>query len=88
MDQSNSWEVNIFSASWGIACILWNLHVHYCIINILQGIGRQKLYLHCTDLPNLPNHIINYEIQILFIDNGSNRDIEIYIMVKTLFSMT
>jgi hypothetical protein len=84
MDQSNSCEVNIFSASWDIACVLWNLHVHYCIINILQEIGRHKLHLHRTDLPN---HIIGYEIQILFIDNGSNRDIEIYIMVKTLFSM-
>ena len=88
MDESNSWEVNIFLASQEIACNLWYQHVHYCVIEMetfCKRMGRHKLHLHHTGLPNLPNHIISYEIQILFIDNGSNRDTKICIMVKILF---
>ena len=31
MEHSPSWEVNRFSASWEIPCILWNLKFHYWI---------------------------------------------------------
>jgi len=48
MVQSPSWEANWFAASQEIARILWNLKVHYCLLNMnntnkfFQGISCLK----------------------------------------------
>jgi hypothetical protein len=62
MQQSSSWEANIFSVSQKISCMLWNLKVCYYVQNRLPPL---HVLIHINPADDLTSYLFLIHINLL-----------------------
>ena len=62
MEQSPSWEANLFSASQEIPCILWNSKAHYLIYKFPQPV---LILSQINPVHASPSHILKIHLYII-----------------------